>query len=79
MEVWFGMLTIKYQPIADARNIFFFIPYEGRRQKDCSFWWWGPLGGGRVFGARPQLSVQKLPLCFCFHSMQNPSKRVKTQ
>ena len=32
-----------------------------------------------MFDARAQLSVKKLPLCFCFHSMQKPSKRVKTQ
>ena len=39
---------------------------KGRRQKSGTFGWWGPFGGGSTF-------------CFCFHSMQKPSKRVKTQ
>ena len=37
-------------------------------------------GDGGVFEARPQLSAKKVPLfVFAFHSMQKPSKRVKTQ
>ena len=54
---------------------------KGRCKKSGSFGWCPLLGGGggRV-GARPQPFDQKITtFCFSFHSMQKPSKRVKTQ
>ena len=39
----------------------------------------GGRGGGGGVEARPQLSAKKVQVFFCFHSIQNPSKRENTQ
>ena len=58
------------------KNIF--LSYKGRRKKRWLFWVVRTTdreGGawGSVFAL-----VKKLPLCFCFNSIEKPPKRVKT-
>ena len=47
---------------------------KGRRQKKWYFWL-----GGEVRGPTTTFGQKSTTFCFCIHSMQKPSKRVKTQ
>ena len=46
---------------------------RGGVKKSGTFGWWGVRGPATTFGQK------STTFYFCFHSMQKPSKRVKTQ